>query len=152
MNLLFYIIDIKHKSAIFEECVQLRNYLNSRHVPMEENETREKFETIQQNLLSNKKVADLPDIKIQALAKKYRPKALKILKQQTSMWKPINYDTHKSLLYMTARSSQDYAVLYSIFNEIRIRDKKFKPETVLDFGSGIGTSMWQVLRNIIKHG
>lgn len=145
---MFYIVDVPNKPSIFEECVQFKNHLHSRHVPIEENESREKYETIQQNLMRNVRVDNLSDAEIEALAKKSRPKALQILKKYTNMWKAIHFDAQKSLLYMIARSSQDYAILYSIFDEIRTRDKNFKPETVLDFGSGIGTAMWQVLNQI----
>ncbi|XP_033210764.1 methyltransferase-like protein 17, mitochondrial isoform X2 [Belonocnema kinseyi] len=145
--------DVPNKPSILEECVQFKNHLHGRHIPVEENESREKYETIQQHLMRNIRIDNLSDAEIEALAKKSRPKALKMLKKYTNMWKAINFDAHRSLLYMIARSSQDYAVLYSIFDEIRTRDKNFKPETVLDFGSGIGTTMWATNEqwpNIIK--
>ena len=143
---MFYVSDIHHKTVLYRECITFRNQLNGRHVPFEEEESMDLLKTIQFNLIK-KKINQLSDQEIEALQKKLYPKALQILKQQSNMWKAIKYDEHKSLLYMLGRSLQDYAALHTIFNEIQVRDKNFQPETVFDFGSGVGTTMWQVLRN-----
>ncbi|EFN75915.1 Protein RSM22-like protein, mitochondrial [Harpegnathos saltator] len=43
---------------------------------------------------------------------------------------------------MVGRTVQNYAVLSKILNEINVRDENFKPQTLFDFGSGLGTVMW----------
>ena len=67
---------------------------------------------------------------------------MKILKKKTYFWAPIEYNQFKSLVYMTSRSVAEYSVLVNILNEIKIRDKKFDPNTVFDFGSGMGSVLW----------
>lgn len=69
-------------------------------------------------------------------------KAKKILKQNIYNWQPINFDKLTSLTYLVGRGVQNYAVLRKIFNEIKSRDKDFRPKTLFDFGSGVGTVMW----------
>lgn len=69
-------------------------------------------------------------------------KARIILKQNIYNWQPINFDKPTCLTYLVGRSTQNYAVLRKIFNEIKLRDKDFNPRTLFDFGSGVGTVMW----------
>jgi len=69
-------------------------------------------------------------------------KARKILKQNIYNWQPINFDKLTCLTYLVGRGVQNYAVSRRIFNEIKLRDKDFKPQTLFDFGSGVGTVMW----------
>lgn len=69
-------------------------------------------------------------------------KARKILRENIYNWQPINFDKLTCLTYLVSRSVQNYAVSRKIFNEIELRDKNFRPQTLLDFGSGVGTVMW----------
>lgn len=36
----------------------------------------------------------------------------------------------------------EYACIFKIFNEIKLRDPEFKPQSFFDFGSGVGTGTW----------
>lgn len=54
----------------------------------------------------------------------------------------IKYTTNLGLYYLAGRSFYDYSVLYNVLNEIKIKDTSFKPATLFDFGSGVGTVMW----------
>ncbi|XP_043490931.1 methyltransferase-like protein 17, mitochondrial isoform X1 [Polistes fuscatus] len=54
----------------------------------------------------------------------------------------LNYDRQISLLYLVSRSQFEYSVVYSILNQMKMKDVDFKPKTLFDFGSGIGTVMW----------
>lgn len=65
-----------------------------------------------------------------------------ILKEKIYNWRPINYNIHNSLLYLMGRSAAEYAVLIKIFGEIASRDPEFKPKSLFDFGSGVGTATW----------
>lgn len=64
----------------------------------------------------------------------------KLIAQRTYNWKPINFNNqHVCHQYLLARIAPEYNVLKTIFNEIRQRDPNFAPESLFDFGSGIGT-------------
>lgn len=64
----------------------------------------------------------------------------KIVAQRTYNWKPIDYhNKHVCHQYLLSRIAPEYNVLQRIFNEIRHRDPNFAPESLFDFGSGIGT-------------
>ena len=43
---------------------------------------------------------------------------------------------------MTARMAPDYACLSRIFSEIKTRVPDFVPESVIDVGSGVGSTTW----------
>lgn len=59
-------------------------------------------------------------------------------------WHYYDYDEYASVLYMATRLAPNYASLKSIMNEIRDLNPESRPESVLDFGSGMGTTMWAV--------
>jgi hypothetical protein len=43
--------------------------------------------------------------------------------------------------YFFAKTAFDYAAMHKVMSEIHQR-KKTRPKTILDFGSGIGSSIW----------
>ena len=62
--------------------------------------------------------------------------------QSAYYWKPVIYDGPTSIHYLVARLAPDFASLSFVFCEIRKRDPTFKPQSLFDFGSGIGTVLW----------
>lgn len=86
--------------------------------------------------------ANLTNEDLARIRKENERKVAIFVKQWANHWQEIVYNDHKSLLYMIGRSVPNYAVLHTIFNEICTRDENFTPKSVLDFGSGIGTTMW----------
>lgn len=60
----------------------------------------------------------------------------------------IDYNKRTGLLYIVGRSQYEYSVVYKVLNQIKSKNVNFKPQTLFDFGSGIGTVMWYVL-NVI---
>lgn len=84
-------------------------------------------------------VADLQTQEEDLLA---HPEARKLFKQLCYNWNPIEYDKYTSLSYLVNRSVPEYSILYKIFAEIKAKDTNFVPNTLFDFGSGIGTVMW----------
>lgn len=70
----------------------------------------------------------------------------KLVAQRTYNWAPIDFD-HKHVChqYLLARIAPEYNVIQSIFNEIQQRDPDFAPNSLFDFGSGIGTVTMYVL-------
>lgn len=57
----------------------------------------------------------------------------------------IDYNRQTGLLYIVGRSQYEYSVVYKVLNQIKSKNINFKPQTLFDFGSGIGTVMWYVL-------
>ncbi|MEQ2249093.1 hypothetical protein ILYODFUR_025854, partial [Ilyodon furcidens] len=47
---------------------------------------------------------------------------------------------------MAARLTGGYAAVRRALNEIKKRDPSFAPQSLLDFGSGLGTVAWLVVR------
>lgn len=43
---------------------------------------------------------------------------------------------------MAGRAAQEYATVYKVFAEIAKRHPNFRPNSLFDFGAGIGTGTW----------
>jgi len=64
----------------------------------------------------------------------------RLVAQRTYNWKPIDYSNkHVCHQYLLSRIAPEYNVIKTIFSELQQRDPKFAPESLFDFGSGIGT-------------
>lgn len=67
----------------------------------------------------------------------------------------IIYNRNESIAYVAHRLPSIYSTIYRVMNEIQKRIPNFEPKTVLDFGSGPGTSIicakkiWNNIDNII---
>ena len=48
--------------------------------------------------------------------------------------------------YALGKSVYDYACMFTVMKEIkrRVPQNQFQPRTILDFGSGVGTTIWWV--------
>ncbi len=67
------------------------------------------------------------------------------LKKRLNRWKAVDYNHEAALGYfMGTKAAFDFACLTTILKEIQARQSQFAPETLLDFGSGIGTVTWAV--------
>ena len=67
----------------------------------------------------------------------------KKISKRSHRWKPVEYDSEAAWSYFIGtKAAYDFATLKTVFNEIRKRDQKFKPNTLFDFGSGVGTVTW----------
>ena len=56
----------------------------------------------------------------------------------------IIYKRRHALGYLVSRLPGTYAATYRVLKEISSRVPQFKPKTILDFGSGIGSTYWAV--------
>uniref|UniRef100_A0A915KQX3 Methyltransferase-like protein 17, mitochondrial n=1 Tax=Romanomermis culicivorax TaxID=13658 RepID=A0A915KQX3_ROMCU len=66
-----------------------------------------------------------------------------IVRRTMYIWNPLSYSTKtRCLTYALARFAPDYAVLCRVLNEIRRRNPDFAPESIFDFGSGVGSTIW----------
>jgi ribosomal protein RSM22 (predicted rRNA methylase) len=57
-------------------------------------------------------------------------------------YSPLRYGKRESIAYIASRLNATYASTYRVLHEISVRCPSFHPETVLDFGSGVGTTVW----------
>ncbi|XP_027698868.1 methyltransferase-like protein 17, mitochondrial [Vombatus ursinus] len=111
----------------------LTNYLWSRKLPTEPEELRKK--AIQ---LENK----LQDTESLQSEKQLRGAVLSALRKTTYHWQKLSYDERLSLVYMAARLDGGFAAISRAFHEIQARVPDFKPQTLMDFGSGTGSVTW----------
>lgn len=125
---------------------ELRETLKMRHPPWTEEKVQQKYLEILKRLDKD------PRFQIPVLANEEdrlsllesRKKELKRrLKRAVYNWETIQYKTAEScLVYAAARLGLDFGITKRVLNEIRKRDPEFTPETVLDFGSGLGSLFW----------
>lgn len=110
---------------------------------MERNDIKELKQKLLTRILDKESNVEINEEKDEEQFKqKINDKLKNLVKEKVYNWSPINYDHYGALVYLFARSAPEYAVLFKIFNEIFIRDKKFKPKSYFDFGSGTGTGLW----------
>ncbi|XP_024944255.1 methyltransferase-like protein 17, mitochondrial isoform X2 [Cephus cinctus] len=138
------------KNVLLEDGQKLARYLWERHAPLEQADITAKYEEIEKEILDKHLQKNGISVDTETLKQRYRPLVIKLCKQKLTKWEFISYDAYKSLSYMAGRSIQNYAVMCKIFNEISIRDKEFQPQSLFDFGSGIGSVMWAASRFWLK--
>ncbi|XP_035713073.1 methyltransferase-like protein 17, mitochondrial isoform X2 [Folsomia candida] len=138
------VLSHENLSRLLESTSAFRNYLWSRHLPIEEAEYRQKVEKVEDNIQIKEDIMR-PFLSAEQLEKLEAARDGKIknhLKRDIYHWEAINYDKAKALQYLLVRSAGEYAALLQIFSEIQRRDNQFQPNTLCDFGSGIGTTVW----------
>lgn len=73
----------------------------------------------------------------------------KLIAQRTYNWNPIDFNNkHLCSQYLVSRIAPEYNVIKWIFQEIQQRDPDFAPQSLFDFGSGIGTVTMYVFIDI----
>ncbi|XP_076352557.1 ribosome assembly protein METTL17, mitochondrial-like [Tachypleus tridentatus] len=113
-------------------------------IPVEESELQEKALLLEQEELEKdyNKSQESTTEENAKLEQSRKDRVLYKLKRTVYHWKPIDYTSHQGLLYLAGRLAPDYASLVQIFSEVKKQDPEFKPKTVFDFGSGVGSTMW----------
>lgn len=127
-------------------------FIKTRKAPVENMYMKQKVREIQELVMQDPakyKLPKVPESDSDELANKafdsrLKQKVKEIVKQRVYSWQSIKYDNYKALLYLMGRSSEEYAVIMKIFNEIKRRDPQFIPRSFFDFGSGVGTGTWAV--------
>ncbi|KAJ8922406.1 hypothetical protein NQ315_004352 [Exocentrus adspersus] len=129
--------------ALAADSRKLFLHLKGRNPPIEKEELNRRVEQTKSKVLSR---FDNVVINTDEEERRYNQmagnKMENILRKSIYNWRPIRYDSHTCMLYLMARSAAEYAVLIKIFSEISGRDPEFKPRSLFDFGSGIGTATW----------
>uniref|UniRef100_A0A3B3ZN76 Uncharacterized protein n=1 Tax=Periophthalmus magnuspinnatus TaxID=409849 RepID=A0A3B3ZN76_9GOBI len=85
---------------------------------------------------------ELWNVDEQLLEERIQKKVLSELRRTTYHWKQLKFDEELGVIYMAARLAGGYAAVRRALNEIKKRDESFCPESLLDFGSGLGTVAW----------
>ncbi|KAM3604346.1 uncharacterized protein V6R79_009781 [Siganus canaliculatus] len=119
----------------------LTNFLWSRKRAVEVSTLRKKAVALEKELWE-KAMEKRGDIDEQTLADRVRRKVFSELRRTTYHWTAMKYDEELGVVYMAARLAGGYAAVRRAINEIKKRDPTFAPQTLLDFGSGLGTVVW----------
>eukprot|EP00057_Strongylocentrotus_purpuratus_P032665 XP_788426.2 PREDICTED: methyltransferase-like protein 17, mitochondrial [Strongylocentrotus purpuratus] len=128
---------------LIPEATKLSNYLSSRKRPVEESELRAAARHFSEDIgLEDFEADDVNSQSFPPESKRKMQHVVRNLRKNLYKWQSINYDDVKSLAYMLARMPPNYAVLYRVLNEIKQGDPEYRPSTILDFGSGLGTTTW----------
>lgn len=128
---------------ILGDSIALGHHLKNKRPPVEKTELRK---TVKQ--VTDRVTNQLGHVEFNSEADrlKYQQrrnnKVTNILKNEVYNWKQVNYNDYNSLVYLIGRVAPEYAVLIKIFAEIATRDPEFRPRTLFDFGSGVGTVTW----------
>ena len=136
---------LDHLTARFRKDVAgAKVRFNDNKLPDEPHQIREKERTAINKVLAQETVdvESLSESEKEYYLEKRRKKIEQIVNKTTVTWKDIEYDDYSSMTYLGARLAPNYAAMYTVFNEIKKSDPTFLPKTMLDFGSGIGSSMY----------
>lgn len=69
-------------------------------------------------------------------------KVKNVKKPKRNEYKVIRYNKRESAAYAASRIPSSYGATLRVFHEISRCEPDFKPETLLDFGSGTGMAVW----------
>ncbi|KAG7220862.1 hypothetical protein INR49_031314 [Caranx melampygus] len=128
-------------TRLTERSHKLTNMLWSRKRAVEDKSLRQKAVALEKELWA-KALEKGGDIDEEALEDHIRRKVFSELRKTTYHWTPMKYDEESGVVYMAARLAGGYAAVRRALNEIKKRDPSFAPQSLLDFGSGLGTVVW----------
>ncbi|XP_061392275.1 methyltransferase-like protein 17, mitochondrial [Musca vetustissima] len=133
--------------TLSDDCKKLNQFIASRHPPAEPDEIKDRMKNIMEELDVLMPPSDCLSMNEDEKRKwQHRKEQLikRRMKERTFAWKPIKYGRYEAIVYALGRGPLEFAVLTRILQEISERDTGFKPQSYLDFGSGIGSGMWAV--------
>uniref|UniRef100_T1JKY4 Methyltransferase-like protein 17, mitochondrial n=1 Tax=Strigamia maritima TaxID=126957 RepID=T1JKY4_STRMM len=130
---------------VLNKSKELIQHLGSRKMPVEQAEIDVKANEFNSYLNDERgDINSLAPAEREIEAKKRKDLVADMLRHNIYNWNHIEYDAYKSMLYLLGRLAVNYAVLYRVFSEITKEVPDYKVKTLLDFGSGLGTTMWAV--------
>jgi len=128
-----------HLNSYAEAGKNLIKFIKHRPVPLEESEKKARKNNVEETV---RKEFMIDDLESQEDNSKIF-KRLKWLESRSSCkWAPIEFDETGSVTYLVTRSAAEFASLVTIFRQIKENDDKYKPRTLFDFGSGVGSGLW----------
>jgi ribosomal protein RSM22 (predicted rRNA methylase) len=114
-------------------------------LPNEAEDMVQKQRLITARVIGSEPIVDMNAMTVeerQFFLKKRQEKVERLVNKCGSRWQDIEYDNYAAHVYLAARLAPNYAVLMQIFQEIKLTDPSFKPKTLFDFGSGIGSTIF----------
>ncbi|KAM9719998.1 ribosome assembly protein METTL17, mitochondrial [Menidia menidia] len=124
-----------------ERVRKLTNFLWSRKRAVEDVALRQRAVSLEKELWE-KAMQKRADMDEQLLEDRIRKRVFSELKKTTYHWTRLKFDEELGVVYMAARLAGGYAAVRRALNEIKKRDPSFAPQSLLDFGSGLGTVAW----------
>ncbi|KAE8633931.1 hypothetical protein XENTR_v10002154 [Xenopus tropicalis] len=118
----------------------LNNFLWSRKRPAEDKDLRVRAEELEKKFRAS--VGCDAETESFEQQEKLRNRVLNTLRKNIYHWQPMSYTEELSLVYFAARFDGGYAAVTRALKEIHQRCPEFKPQTLLDFGSGTGSVTW----------
>uniref|UniRef100_A0A3P9J690 Ribosome assembly protein METTL17, mitochondrial n=1 Tax=Oryzias latipes TaxID=8090 RepID=A0A3P9J690_ORYLA len=143
-NLQMAALSVIHRAQIAQlpgRSQKLTNFLWSRKRAVEDLTLRQKALSLEKDLWE-KAMQRTEDFDEKALEDKIRRRVFSELRKKIYHWTPLKYDEEMGVVYMASRLAGGYAAVRRVLNEIKKRDPSFSPQTLLDFGSGLGTVAW----------
>ncbi|XP_054624258.1 methyltransferase-like protein 17, mitochondrial [Dunckerocampus dactyliophorus] len=119
----------------------LTNFLWSRKRAVEDSTLRQKALSLEKELWK-KAVEKAGNVDKQVLVDRIQREVFSELRRTIYRWTPLKYNEELGVVYMAARMAGGYAAVRRALNEIKKRDASFAPQSLLDFGSGLGTVAW----------
>ncbi|XP_061550033.1 methyltransferase-like protein 17, mitochondrial isoform X2 [Phycodurus eques] len=135
---------IIHRSQVAQlpdRARKLTNFLWSRKRATEDSAVRKMAVSLEKELWE-KAMEKGGDLDEQAIADRIQRRVLSELRRTFYHWTPLKYDEELGAVYMAAKMAGGYAAVRRALNEIKKRDPTFAPQSLLDFGSGLGTVAW----------
>lgn len=124
-----------------DKAQNLTNFLWSRKRAVEDSTLRQKALSLEKELW-RKATEKNRDFDEEAMEDRIRKKVLSELRRTTYHWTQLKFDEEMGVVYMASRLAGGYAAVRRALNEIKKREESFAPESLLDFGSGLGTVAW----------
>nr|XP_057937808.1 methyltransferase-like protein 17, mitochondrial [Doryrhamphus excisus] len=124
-----------------DRTLKLTNFLWSRKRAVEDSTLRQKALSLEKELWE-KAMQKAENVDKQVLVDRIQREVFSELRRTIYRWTPLKYDEELGVVYMAARMAGGYAAVRRALNEIKKRDASFAPQSLLDFGSGLGTVAW----------
>ncbi|KAF5270858.1 hypothetical protein FQA39_LY08303 [Lamprigera yunnana] len=128
--------------SLLENSKVLVQHLISKLPPVESFELREIKKEVTREVMEKYENVEINEDEKDRFHQSVQVKIDNALSHKVYNWTACDYGVYNSLLYLIGRFAPEYAVLIKVLHEITIRDADFKPRSLFDFGSGVGTATW----------
>uniref|UniRef100_A0A1B6GBT0 Methyltransferase-like protein 17, mitochondrial n=1 Tax=Cuerna arida TaxID=1464854 RepID=A0A1B6GBT0_9HEMI len=130
--------------TILNDAKMLANYLYSRHYPWDEEDLEERRKDFVENVQS--RIGELPLDASEEQSYHYtslvRSSVEHLMTKYQYRWNPLDLHQYSSLVYLFTRAAPNYAVVSRVLEEITKLCPDYRPTSLFDFGSGIGSVSW----------
>ncbi|XP_069113974.1 ribosome assembly protein METTL17, mitochondrial-like isoform X2 [Argopecten irradians] len=132
------------KRSTPEEAKKFDASIMGRHPPPDPEILREKVALINHNLeKKNKKdPSTMSEEERRIFLMNRKNNIQQILRRTTHLQKSVDYTGYTTIVYLLARLSKNYSIIRTCLNEIEMRNPDFKPNSMYNVGSGLGTAVW----------